>query len=313
MQRTTLLKRFALLSLAVALCAPNYAQRRPQTPPTPAPAPQTPGAPGAQTPGAPGAGGPRSAASTGPKPYKEVITEKAKTSKGLFSVHKVDDKYYFEIADSVLGRDIMAITRFSKIAAGAGLYGGEQANQQVIQFEKGPDNKVFLRVVTLIATANDSTQPIYKAVRNSAVDPIVAAFDVKALSKDSSGVVIDVTDFFKGDNQPVSLNAGTKRRLNLGGLASDRSYIESIRSYPINTEVRTVKTFSASAGGGFGAAPSPFPSASIPAASTAGAITMELNTSFLLLPKIPAAKRLVDPRIGFFADDYTVYSDDQQK
>ncbi|MFN5932589.1 MAG: zinc-dependent metalloprotease, partial [Sphingobacteriales bacterium] len=309
----TLLKRFALLSLAVALCAPNYAQRRPQTPPTPAPAPQTPGAPGAQTPGAPGAGGPRSAASTGPKPYKEVITEKAKTSKGLFSVHKVDDKYYFEIADSVLGRDIMAITRFSKIAAGAGLYGGEQANQQVIQFEKGPDNKVFLRVVTLIATANDSTQPIYKAVRNSAVDPIVAAFDVKALSKDSSGVVIDVTDFFKGDNQPVSLNAGTKRRLNLGGLASDRSYIESIRSYPINTEVRTVKTFSASAGGGFGAAPSPFPSASIPAASTAGAITMELNTSFLLLPKIPAAKRLVDPRIGFFADDYTVYSDDQQK
>ena len=313
MQRTTLLKRFALLSLAVALCAPNYAQRRPQTPPTPAPAPQTPAAPGAQTPGAPGAGGPRSAASTGPKPYKEVITEKAKTSKGLFSVHKVDDKYYFEIADSVLGRDIMAITRFSKIAAGAGLYGGEQANQQVIQFEKGPDNKVFLRVVTLIATANDSTQPIYKAVRNSAVDPIAAAFDVKALSKDSSGVVIDVTDFFKGDNQPVSLNAGTKRRLNLGGLASDRSYIESIRSYPINTEVRTVKTFSASAGGGFGAAPSPFPSASIPAASTAGAITMELNTSFLLLPKIPAAKRLVDPRIGFFADDYTVYSDDQQK
>lgn len=312
MQRTSLLKRLALLSLTVALCAPNFAQRRPQTPPTPTPtpAPAAPATTGAAPAGMPGAM--RGAASTGPKPYKEVITEKAKTSKGLFTVHKVDDKFYFEIADSILGREIMTITRFSKMAAGAGLYGGESANQQVLQFEKGPDNKVFLRVVTLVATA-DSSQPIYKAVRNSGVDPIAAAFDVKAFSKDSTGVVIDVTDFFKGDNQPVSLSAMSKRRLNLSMLASDRSYIESIRTYPINTEVRTVKTFSASTGASFGAAPSPFPSASIPAASTAGAVTMELNTSFLLLPKTPASKRLVDPRIGYFADDYTVYSDDQHK
>ncbi len=312
MQRTWFLKRMALLSVTVALCAPSLAQRRPQTPP--APAPQSPAppqaAPGANGPAMPGAG--RGASSNGPKPYKEVITEKAKSSKGLFTVHKVDDKYYFEIADSVMNRDIMAITRFSKIAAGAGVYGGEQANQQVLQFEKGPDNKVFLRVVTLIATANDSTQPIYKAVRNSSVDPIAAAFDIKAFSKDSSGVVLDMTDFFKGDNQPVSLSSGTKRRLSLSSLASDRSYIESIRSYPINTEVRTVKTFNASSGFGAPSA-SPFPSASIPAANTAGAVTMELNTSFLLLPKVPAAKRLVDPRVGYFADDYTVYSDDQQK
>lgn len=309
MQSSLIMKRLAMLTLAAALCAPSMAQRRPQTPPPPAP--QAPAAPGTTPAAAPG-GPSRSAPSTGPKPYKEVITEKAKTSKGLFAVHKVEEKYYLEIGDSILGRDIMAITRFSKIAAGAGLYGGEQANQQVIQFEKGPDNKVFLRVVTLIATANDSTQPIYKAVRNSAVDPIAAAFDVKAFSKDSSGVVIEVTDFFKGDNQPVSLSSGTKRRLSLGGLAADRSYIESIRSYPINTEVRTVKTFTAAPSFG-GLTPSPFPSASIPAANTAGAVTMELNTSFLLLPKTPMQKRLADPRVGYFADDYTVYSDDQQK
>lgn len=29
---------------------------------------------------------------TGPKPYKEVITDKAKTFSGLFTVHKVEDK-----------------------------------------------------------------------------------------------------------------------------------------------------------------------------------------------------------------------------
>ncbi len=252
---------------------------------------------------------------TGPKPYKDVITEKAKTMKGLFTVHKVDDKYFFEIPDSVFGREIMAITRFSKVAGGGGLYGGELANQQVVRFEKGPDNKVFMRVVTVISVASDSTQPIYKAVSNSNLDPIGAAFDIKSLANDSTGTVVEITDFFKGDNQPVSLNQGNKRRLNLGGLMSDRSYIESINSFPINTEIRTVKTFSSSAASGPGipTAPSPIPGRSLPAANAAGAITLETNTSFIVLPKIPMRKRLYDSRVGYFADEYTVYSDDQQK
>ena len=253
-----------------------------------------------------------SSSKSGPKPYKEIITDKAKTTHGLFTVHKIDEKYFFEIPDSILGRDIMAITRFAKVAGGGGVYGGELANQQVVRFEKGPDNKIFMRVITVVSVANDSTQPIYKAVRNSNVDPISAAIDVKALSGDSLAVVLDMTEYFKGDNLPVSLNQGAKRRLNLGGLASDRSYIESIRTYPMNTEIRTVKTFSATPSMGLGT-PSPFPSTSLPAANAAGAITIELNTSFILLPKIPAGKRLYDPRIGYFADDYTVYADDQQK
>jgi hypothetical protein len=279
--------------------------RRDQPPPTPVTAPA---APGAGAPAMPPMGAPKA----GPKPYKEVITAKAKSSKGLFTVHKVDDKFYFEITESLFGREIMAITRFSKIAGGGGLYGGEMANQQVIKFEKGPSNNVFMRVVTVISVA-DSTQPIYKAVRNSNLDPIAAAFDVKSLGKDSSGAVIDVTDFFKGDNQAVSLNASSKRRLNLTMLMADRSYIETIKSFPINTEVRTVKTFGASSGGSFGAVPSPFPTASLPAASAAGAVTLETNTSFILLPETPMKKRNNDQRVGYFADDYTVYSDNQQK
>ena len=57
-------------------------------------------------------------ASPGPKPYKEVITDKAKTDEGLFNVHKVEDKYYFEIPDSLLGREILVVNRISKAAAG---------------------------------------------------------------------------------------------------------------------------------------------------------------------------------------------------
>jgi hypothetical protein len=245
---------------------------------------------------------------TGPKSFKEFITKKAVTQKGVFTVHLQDDKFYFDIQDSLLGRELIAVTRYAKVAGGARKYGGEQVNEQTIQFEKGPNNRIFMRVVSLISRA-DSTQTIAKAVKNSYLDPIVAAFDIKAHGKDSTSSIIDVTDFFKGDNQAVSLSTFEKRNFNLSGLASDRSYIETIKSYPINIEVKTVKTYNASApmpgspaGGSF-----------IPAAANAGAVTFELNTSILLLPKTPMGRRLFDSRVGYFADNFVEYSDDQQK
>ena len=308
MRSNQTMRTAALATLFLASQLLSTAQNRRPVPP-PAPAPTKTDSVKTAAP-APGMGATRAAAN-GPKAYKDVITAKAKTTKGLFTVHKVDEKYYFEIDEKLFGREIMAVTRYSKVAGGGGVYGGELANQQVVKFEKGPDNKIFMRVVTIISVA-DSSQPIYKAVRNSNLDPIAASFPVASLGKDSTGAVIDVTDFLKGDNQAVSLNALSKRRLNLTILQSDRSYIETIKSFPINTEVRTVKTFSSSAGGGLGA-PSPFPSSSLPAASAAGAITIETNTSFIILPEKPMQKRTNDVRVGYFADDYTVYSDNQQK
>jgi hypothetical protein len=246
-----------------------------------------------------------------PKPYKDVITDKAVSKTGLFTIHKVEDKWYFEIPDSILGREILTVTRFSKTPAGGNTYGGERVNEQTIRWEKGPQQNVFLRVVTVVNIAPDSTQPIFQAVRNSNVDPIAAAFDIKAFGKDSSSVVIDVTDFFKGDNQPVSLSASVKRRFNLSGLASERSYIESMRTYPINTEISSVKTFlsAPSAGSPPGAASA----TSLPAAEAAGSVTLELHNSFVLLPKTPLRKRLFDPRVGYFASSYEVYTDRQQR
>ncbi len=293
---------FLTCSLLLGMESMQAQNRRDQAPPPPAAPAAAPSAPAAPP-----------APRTGPRSYKELITPKAKTTRGLFNVHKLDDKFYFEIKESLFGREIMAITRFSKVAGGGGVYGGELANQQVVRFEKGPDNKVFMRVVTVISVA-DSSQPIYKAVKNSNLDPIAASFDIKAFGADSTGAIIDVTDYFKGDNQAVSINPSSKRRLNLTAIQSDKSYIETIKSFPINTEVRSVKTFGASAAmPGMGAAPSPFPSASLPAANAAGVVTLEINNSFILLPEKPMQKRLNDIRTGYFVDDYTVYSDDQQK
>ena len=252
-----------------------------------------------------------SGAKNGPKPFDKVITDKAVTNKGLITVHKLDDKYYFEIPDSLMGRQMIVTTRYSKMAGGGGVYAGEMANSQTVIWEKGPNKNVFLRVVTTISIA-DSTHDIYKAVTSSNLNPIAFAFEIKAYGKDSTSVVIDVSDFFKGDNHPVSLNEFSKKRFNLGSQVSDRSYIAAIHTYPINTEVRVVRTFNSTPSF---TPPSPgsFPGTTLRAAAVANAVTLETNNSFVLLPKVPMQKRLFDPRVGFFQDDYEVYTDDQQK
>lgn len=247
----------------------------------------------------------------GPKPYEKVITDKAVTKKGLFTVHKVDDRWFFELPDSLMNREIMMTTRYSKTAGGGGIYAGEMENAQTIIFEKGQNKNVLLRVVMLISQA-DSTNDIYKAVKNSNLNPIAESFEIKAYSKDTTGVVIDVTDFFKGDNQPVSLGAFTKKRFNLGGQSSDKSYIVGIKTYPINTEIRVVRTFN-STPSFMPPSPGGFPSTTLPSAYATGTVTMEMNNSFILLPKVPMARRMFDSRVGFFADDYTTFDDNQQK
>ena len=246
----------------------------------------------------------------GMKPYKQVITAKAKTQKGLFTVHKISEDYFFEIPDSIMGREFMTVTRISKAPTGAG-YGGEEENRQVLRWERGPNNKMFLRAVLNINTSPDETKPIIEAVRNSNVEPIAASFDIKAIRKDTS-YVINVTDFFKGDNQLISLDPRTKRSFSLTAIQTDRSYIQSIKSFPINTEVKMVKTFTSvlpppSSG------PGPQQVSVLPAGASAGVVTVEINSSMILLPKTPARKRLFDPRVGYFATGYTVYGEESQK
>ncbi len=243
------------------------------------------------------------------KPYQEVITDKAKTDAGLFKVHKVEDKYYFEIPDSLLNRDILVVNRISKAAAGMRIggffgYAGDQIGQNVIIFEKGPNNKIFLRNLSFAEYTKDSSSPMFTAVNNSNIQPIAAAFDIKAFSKDSSGVVIEVTDYINGDNEILHFNAGLKNSLRFASIQSDKSYIVAVRAFPINIEIKTVKTYSRTT-----SPPSP---GSMGSGVVSGNMTLELNSSLVLLPKSPMQARFFDPRVGYLAIGYTDYDANPQ-
>lgn len=232
-------------------------------------------------------------------PYDKVITKNAVTKAGMFTVHLVDNKYYFEIPDSLMHRDILVVTRFVGTPEGAPVYGGEKANEHTVFFEKGPGNKVFMRVDIFRMQYRDSAQAIAQAVKVSAIKPIAAAFDVKSINPSNGNTVIEVTDFFKKDNNVVSIDPDEKSELKLGGVADDRSFINKINAYPINVEIKTTKTYTTSG--------SP-----IPAGEASGAITMELNTSMVLLPEVPIRRRKLDERVGYFGNKYTLFDENAQ-
>ena len=257
-----------------------------------------------------------SARSSGPRPYNEVITAKTKTNRGLFTVHYVDDKYYFEVPDSILGREILVVNRISKSAAGSRSgsmmgYAGDQIGENVISFERGQNNKIFIRSISYQEAAHDSAG-MYQSVRNSNLQPIVAAFDVKANARDSvsgaKGSVVDVTDYIMNDNDIFFFDSRYKRVLGLNQYQRDNSYIVGVNSFPGNVEMKTVKTYMKSPVAGFGQAISP-----ITAFSAAGTpTTYELNSSMVLLPKVQMRPRFFDPRVGYFSTGYTDYDENPQ-
>lgn len=252
-----------------------------------------------------------------PKPYKKVIDSTAITQKGLIDVHKVGDKYLFEVADSLIGKEIMTITRYSKTPAGGGIFGGEEVNRQVIKFEKGLNHNILVRSVTYVITTPDEDKPITKAVKNSSADPIIGNYEVLAYKKDVSGkenvgYVIDMTSAFDSDLQTFSLGSLDKQMLKIQAFQKDRSFIQSIKSFPINTEIRTVKTFT-TVPRQISLSPTPRIGTDLPAGLDAGVVTFEFNTSMILLPQKPMRKRAFDKRVGYFANDYDVFEEDSQK
>ena len=229
------------------------------------------------------------------QPYDKIITKDAKTDDGLFKVHKIDDKYFYEIPDSLFEREMLMVTRIAKTATGIG-FGGEKQNEQVLRWQK-KDKQVILRVVSYSIVAADSL-PIHEAVVNSNFEPVLHTFPIQAFGKDSTSTVVDVTDLFDKDVKALGLPDYRRKQYKVSRLESDKSFIETVKSYPENIEARHVKTYAAG---------------EPPSNSSTGTISIEINNSMILLPKVPMKKRFYDERVGWFASRQVDYGLEAQK
>jgi hypothetical protein len=252
--------------------------------------------------------------------YNEVITEKAVTKKGLLNVHKVEDDWFFEIPDSLLNRDMLVVNRLSKapidnqpedrgsINSMIG-YAGDRINKTLIRLEKGPDQKLFIRAISY-SVIPDSSSSMYQSVLNSNTQPIVHALDIETVGKDSS-LVVEMSDLMVGDDPLFSFGSDVKNQMNLTRLKKDRTYVNEIRSFPQNTEIRTVRTYERNLSNKDEiGVPRLEPSQGIPASAEIS--TLQINSSIILLPEKPMNPRFYDERVGYFATGYRDYNANPQ-
>ena len=229
------------------------------------------------------------------KPFSEIITDDAEKDDGLFNVYKDDSKYFYEIPDTLLGREMLMVSRIARTADGI-IYGGMKNNTQVLRWEKR-DKKILLRRVSFSNTASDSL-PVYEAVRNSNFEPIIASFDIKAFNKDTTGSVIEVTNFFTSDVPALGLPQNFRSQFQVRRVDPGRTFIEHIRSFPENIEARHLLTYEAQ---------------SPPSNADANTISLEINHSMILMPKEPMQRRRPDARVGFFTANQVDYGTEEHR
>lgn len=229
-----------------------------------------------------------------PQLVEEFIRDDAKIVKGLTTLYFQDGKYYININDTLFGRDIRMVSRISRAAEGARFnfsgYAGDIVNSAMFRFERGPEDKIFLKSLSL-RERSDTIMP--ENVQNSNFPTIVEVFRIKAQSADKTDNLIEVNDFLLSDSEYLFFPKKYKTSLGIGALQKDRSYISGIKTFPINTEFRVVHTYLRQSG--------------------TPAMTCELNLSFVLLPEVPMTPRYADDRVGYFTVTYTDFDRNPQK
>ena len=232
------------------------------------------------------------------KTYADVITDEAVSSIGLFNTHEVDGKYYFEIADSILEQEILVVSRISGFVKGLNFGGAgvKSRPQQVIRWQK-KGKKLLLRSVSYNSVASFE-DPIYNSVKNNNFEPVIAVFDIEVRGEGTS--VINIESFFTTDIAMIGA-VGERQRKNFGikGLDKGRSFINSMKSFPENVEIKHVLTYK---GGD-----------DLPDNGVTGTMSVEMNQSFIVLPEEPMQPRYYDARVGYFSLQQTDYSSDEQK
>ena len=233
------------------------------------------------------------------KALGDVIYEEALSDTGLFTVHKMIGKYYFELPNEILDKELLVVSRISGHVknlnfGGAGM---KSRPQQIVRWQRH-DESILLRSVSYNSVASND-DPIYRSLRNNNFEPIIMTFPIAAYNSDTSGVVIDVTPLFTSDVAMIGpLRESQRKNFGIRSLDKKRSMISGVKSFPKNVEVRHVLTYNGS---------------KLPDNRLTNSLSIEMNQSFIELPEVLWQPRYYDERVGYFSIRQTDYSADEQK
>ena len=217
--------------------------------------------------------------------------------KGVITTYKKEDKIFFEIDNDLLSKDLLMVTRFVKFPANFQAYqnAGSKTSEQLIHFTK--KNKQLLIIQKSYINIADKKDPIAKSVAQNNFPPILAAFPIKNNEKDR--FLIDVSKYFNNDSPGFNiLSAAQKKQFGIGSIDSKRSFIDEVKSFKENVEIRHTLTYRSS---------------KAPKDNSTKTVSFQINHSIILLPAELMPIRYLDPRVGWFNLKKYNYSSEELK
>ena len=217
----------------------------------------------------------------------EFIRKDTPKDVGFFNVYIQDGRYYLEVPDDMLRRDILVAVTIIKGTAQKERsrdarfgYGGDSVFDRMIRFIKNRDR---IEIVSpQVFHLGDSTG-LYVDYYQNQDFPAIASFEVKARSGDS--YLVDITELFLSDSDLFALK-GAKESLKLGGYQQGQSYALDVKAFPENINFRSIRSYGLAGEVKKGEFPSTL---------------WEVGSSWYLLPEKPMVQRVFDERVGYFA------------
>ena len=236
------------------------------------------------------------------KEYSVLIPDTAISHSGVFAIHDVDGKLYYEIPENQLGKEFLWITQYSKTQTSFG-YGGTEVIRRVVRWERLKDH-ILLRNVEHLLRADEGT-PEEIAVKASSVENIIQSFKIESFGADKEPV-IEVTALFTGDVHEFS----PKKSLKASSADKSRTFITSVKSFEQNIETKVLATYKLKP-----------PTPAVPGRTAVarksdpslGSVSVELHHSMVVLPERPMLPRIFDKRVGIFAGAHQDYSSDKHQ
>jgi hypothetical protein len=230
------------------------------------------------------------------EPCRQDMPKRVETLEGMFRVHVVCDQVLFEIPPSLLNRDMLLNTEFAALSAGSDYVApGTVVHNEVGRWVRR-GNQVYLESVKYEMWAENMPN-LQRGVEAAQLKTVIKTFEAVGEGKDGAPI-IDVTPLFVTE-VPEGFAVAFMQHYRMENIDSKRSYIDSVKAFPQNVEVRFYQTWTPdrqrlikSAAGD-----DPIPSA----------LGFIFHTSFFLLPEEPMKPRYWDPRVGYFAVEFQDY------
>ena len=227
----------------------------------------------------------------------DSLTKKMTKHSGLITTYQEDDNVFLELSDSLLEKDLLMVTRFVQLPANYQAYinAGSKTSQQLIHFKK-KRKQILLTQESFVNFANEE-DPISQSVKLNNFPPILAAFPIK--NSEENRYLIDVSSYFNNDSPGFNIiRKSLKKEYSIGSNDSKRSFIDSVKSFPENIEIRHTLTYNLG---------------KPPRGNTANTMSFQVNHSIIALPETPMSIRYSDERVGWFSLNKYNYSSDALK